>query len=291
MTSSLLRELREEDAEQVAALFVAAFGGARKLDAHEVASWLRDPDLSHENLRVVEEDGRIVGYGDVAPRGDILFADLAAPGRWDQLIDWAEGQVAALGLKTASLYAPHEHELAHIAEARGYEKRRESLTMEIGFDALPPPGDFGGLELRTYRDDDHDAVIAALNDAFSEDPFSQEVTDARFRERFLGRHDFDPTLWFLAWDGNDLAGFALDYPQLGTEAGLGHVNWLGVRKPWRRRGLAEALLRQSFRELYARGQRRTALGVDAENVTGALRVYERVGMHATHRFGTWQKDL
>jgi len=291
MTSSLLRDLREEDAEQVAALFVAAYGGARKLDAHEVASWLRDPDLSHENLRVLEEDGRIVGYGDVATRGDILYADLAAPGRWEQLIDWAEGQVAALGLKTASLYAPHEHELAHIAEARGYEKRRESLTMEIAFDELPPAGDFGGLELRTYRDDDHDAVIAALNDAFSEDPFSQEVTAARFRERFLGRHDFDPTLWFLAWDGDDLAGFALDYPQLGTDVGLGHVNWLGVRKPWRRRGLAEALLRQSFRELYARGKHRTALGVDAQNVTGALRLYERVGMHAIHRFGTWQKDL
>jgi mycothiol synthase len=291
MTSSLLRELRQEDAESVAALFAEAFGGARKLDAREVASWLRDPDLSSENLRVVEEDGRVVGYGDVAPRGDILFIDLAAPGRWGELIDWAEGQVTALGLKTASLYAPHEHELARIAEARGYEKRRESLTMEIGFDALPAAGDFGELELRTYRDHDHDAVIAALNDAFSEDPFFQEVTAARFRERFLGRDDFDPTLWLLAWDGDDLAGFALDYLQLGTEADLGHVNWLGVRKPWRRRGLAEALLRQSFRELYARGRHRTALGVDVQNVTGALRVYERVGMHATHRFGTWQKDL
>ena len=44
------------------------------------------------------------------------------------------------------------------------------MTMEIGFDELPSAGDFGGLELRTYRDDDHDAVIEALNDAFSEDP-------------------------------------------------------------------------------------------------------------------------
>ena len=291
MTSSLLRELREEDAEQVAALFVAAFGGARKLDGREVASWLRDPDLEHENLRVLVEDGRIVGYGDVARRGDALFIDLAAPGRWDELIDWAEGKVTAFGLKTASLYAPHEHELADIAQARGYEKRRESLTMEIGFDALPPDGNFGELELRTYRDEDHDAVMAALNEAFSDDPFFRTVTAEAFEERFLGRHDFDPTLWFLAWDRDELAGFALDYPQLGTDSGLGHVNWLGVRKPWRRRGLAEALLRHSFRELYARGKPRTALGVDAQNVTGALRVYERVGMHVTHRFGTWQKEL
>lgn len=291
MTSSLLRALREEDAEQVAALFAEAFGGARKLDAREVASWLRDPALDPENLRVLEENGRIVGYGDVARRGDVLFADIAAPGRWAELVDWVESQALALGVKSASLYAPHEHELAHLAAARGYEKHRESLTMEIEFDELPPGGDFGGLELRTYRDEDHDAVIAALNEAFTEDPFFQEITTARFDDRFIERQDFDPTLWFLAWDGDELAGFALDYPQLGADPGLGHVNWLGVRKPWRRRGLAEALLRQSFRELYARGKHRTALGVDAQNVTGALRVYERVGMHVTHRFGTWQRDV
>lgn len=291
MTSSLLRGLRVEDAEQVAALFVEAFGGARMLDAREVASWLRDPALKQEHLRVLEEDGRIVGYGDVAARGDALFIDLAAPGRWNELLDWAESQVAELGLKTASLFAPHEHELEHLAATRGYEKTRESLTMEIGFDDLPPDGDFGELEVRTYRAEDRGAVIAALNDAFSEDPFFQEATVERFDAMFVGRDDFDPTLWFLAWDDAELAGFALGYPQLGTDPDLGHVNWLGVRKQWRRRGLAEALLRHSFRELYARGKHRTALGVDAQNVTGALRVYERVGMHVTRRFGTWQKEL
>lgn len=291
MPSSLNRELREEDAQQVAALFVDVFGGARRLDEHEVASWLRDPDLHHEHLRVLEEDGRIVGYCDIAPRGDVLFVDLAAPDRWSDLLDWAEGQANELGLKTVSLFVPHGHELEDVVGARGYEVRRESLNMEIAFDALPDDGDFGELEVRTYGDDDRDALIAALNESFSDDPFWQEVTPARFAERFVGRHDFDPTLWFLVWDGEELAGFALDYPTFGSHLELGHVNWLGVRKPWRRRGLAEALLRRSFRELYARGKTQTGLGVDAQNITGALRVYERVGMHATTRFGTWQRDL
>jgi ribosomal protein S18 acetylase RimI-like enzyme len=291
MISSRLRQLREEDAEQVAALFAHAFGGARKLDAHEVESWLRDPDLRREYLCVLEEEGAIVGYCDIAPRGDALFIDLAAPGRWAEVLDWAEAHVTELGLKTASLFVPHEHELEHVVQARGYELRRVSLTMEIEFDEPPADGAFGGFELRTYRDGDRDALIAALNESFADDAFWQEVTPARFTERFLGRHDFDPTLWFLAWDGDELAGFALDYPQFGSEADLGHVGWLGVRATWRRRGLAEALLRHSFCELYARGKRRTALGVDAQNVTGALRVYERVGMHSTQRFGTWQKDL
>jgi mycothiol synthase len=291
MTSSLLRELREDDAEQVAALFVAAFGEARMLDAREVLSWLRDPGLRAEDLRILEEDGRVVGYCDVAVRRDALFVDLAAPGRWLDMLGWAESQVTDRGLRTASLFVPHGHELADIVAARGYDKRRESLTMEIAFDEPPPDGDFGSLELRTYRDADHDAVIAALNDAFSEDPVFDEVTPERFDARFTGRHDFDPTLWFLAWDGDELAGFALDYPELEADTELGHVNWLGVRKPWRRRGLAEALLRRSFAELHARGKPRVGLGVDAQNVTGALRVYERVGMQATRRYGIWQKDL
>jgi ribosomal protein S18 acetylase RimI-like enzyme len=291
MTSSRLRELREDDAEQVAALFAETFGEARKLDAREVASWLRDPDLRPEDLRVLEEDGRAVGYCDVAVRKDALFVDLVAPGHWLELLDWAEREAARRGLRITSLFVPHEHELAGVAAARGYEKRRESLTMEIAFDEEPQDGDFGDLEVRTYREDDHDVLIAALNDAFSEDPSFQDVTAPRFDERFLSRHDFDPTLWFLVWDGDELAGFALDYPEFGTDAGLGLVQWLGVRKPWRRRGLAEALLRRSFKELYVRGKHRTALGVDAQNITGALRVYERVGMHMSRRYGIWQRDV
>jgi len=291
MTSSRLRELREEDADQVAALFGATFGDARKLDAREVASWLRDPDLRGEDLRVLEKDGRAVGYCDVAVRKDALFVDLAAPGHWGELLDWAEGEAAARDVRITSLFVPHAHELADVARGRGYVKRRESLTMEIAFEEPPRDGAFGDLELRTYRDDDRDALIAALNDAFAEDPFWQEVTTPRFNERFLGRHDFDPTLWFLAWDDGELAGFALDYPEFGTDVEMGLVQWLGVRKPWRRRGLAEALLRHSFAELYARGKRRTGLGVDALNVTGALRVYERVGMHMTRRFGIWQREV
>jgi ribosomal protein S18 acetylase RimI-like enzyme len=291
MTSSLLRELREEDAGQVAALFGDAFGDARKLDAREVVSWLHDPSLRAEDFRVLEENGRVVGYCDVAARKDALFVDLAAPGRWLELLQWAEGQVTERSLRTSSLFVPHGHEFADIVAARGYEKRRESLTMEIEFDEPPQDGDFGSLELRTYREPDRDAVIAALNDAFSEDPVFDEVTPERFDARFTGRHDFDPTLWFLAWDGDELAGFALDFPDLGADTELGHINWLGVRKPWRRRGLAEALLRRSFAELHTRGKSRVGLGVDARNVTGALRVYERVGMHATRRYGVWQKEL
>jgi mycothiol synthase len=53
---------------------------------------------------------------------------------------------------------------------------------------------------------------------------------------------------------------------------------LGTRRPWRRRGLAKALLYASFNEIRARGKPRAVLGVDAENPTGATRLYEGAGM-------------
>ena len=75
------------------------------------------------------------------------------------------------------------------------------------------------------------------------------------------------------------------------EPGLGWVGILGVRSPWRRRGLGDALLRASFAALYERGLRRVGLGVDTENVTGALRLYERAGMRAVRRTDSWVLEL
>jgi ribosomal protein S18 acetylase RimI-like enzyme len=69
------------------------------------------------------------------------------------------------------------------------------------------------------------------------------------------------------------------------------VNVLGVRRPWRRRGLALALLLHSFHELEARGMDRVALGVDAESLTGAVRLYEKAGMRVVRQSDTWEKPL
>ena len=71
---------------------------------------------------------------------------------------------------------------------------------------------------------------------------------------------------------------------------LGWIGTLGVRPAWRRRGLGEALLRAAFAELFARGRRRVGLGVDTENVTGALRLYERVGMRPIRQNDNWSLE-
>jgi ribosomal protein S18 acetylase RimI-like enzyme len=72
---------------------------------------------------------------------------------------------------------------------------------------------------------------------------------------------------------------------------LGYVNTLGVVRPWRRRGVALALLHHSFRELAERGKRRVALGVDGSSLTGAVRLYEKAGMHIARERVMFEKEL
>jgi ribosomal protein S18 acetylase RimI-like enzyme len=71
----------------------------------------------------------------------------------------------------------------------------------------------------------------------------------------------------------------------------GWINVLGVRAPWRRRGIAIALLARTFADFEARGATRVGLGVDAENPTGAVGLYERAGMSVSQRNDTYERLL
>jgi len=102
---------------------------------------------------------------------------------------------------------------------------------------------------------------------------------------------FDPTLWFLAMDGDEIAGISLCRPYAYDDPDMGFVNVLAVRRPWRKRGLGLALLRHSFNEFYHRGKRKVGLGVDAQNLTGALHLYEKAGMHVHRQFDSYEKEL
>jgi hypothetical protein len=103
MSSSALRQLREDDAEAVASLFVECFGDARLVDPEEICSWLRNAELEPDWLRVLDEGGHVAGYGDIWPQGGELTLDAAAPGRWDVFFDWAEEEA---GRRCIPLFAP-----------------------------------------------------------------------------------------------------------------------------------------------------------------------------------------
>jgi mycothiol synthase len=290
MSLSPLRELREADAEAVARLFREAYGVARPIDAGEVRQWLSSGLLEDDQARVLEVDGRVVGYADVSV-AEYAELDFAAPGHWDVFLEWAEARTRDSGRRMLRVGFPAGHELEHVLAARGYRYWRSSLHMFIELDDRPEAAIPDGFEVRTYTDADHDALIAAVNDAFSGAPAFRKLTPPFFRSAYLQFRGFDPRLWFLAWDGENLAGLVLAAPEYEGDHELGWIRLLAVREPWRGRGLGGGLLRLGFAALHDRGLRRIGLGVDAENVTGAVRLYERAGMQAAERNDSWVKDV
>jgi mycothiol synthase len=178
----------------------------------------------------------------------------------------------------------------------GYDLVRHSYRMRIDLTEAPPvPAWPEGITLRAFDPDrDLEAVAWADREAFrdhwgfTERPFEQDVQMFR---HWLGAPRFDAALWFVAVHGAEVAGISLCDLQSEDDAALGWVGSLGVLRPYRRQGLGLALLRHSFGELYRRGQRAVGLGVDASNLTGALRLYEKAGMRVQRQNNAYEKEL
>lgn len=186
-----------------------------------------------------------------------------------------------------------------VYERAGFKHIRSSLRMVIDLDGPPtPPAWPDGIELRPFvpgRDDEE--TIRAVRDSFSDHwgyvsyPFESELE--HFRWRIKNTPYFDPSLFLLAWDGDQIAGISLCYSYFDEDPKMGWVQTLGVRRPWRKRGLGMALLKQSYVELYRCGKQRVGLGVDAESLTGATRLYQKAGMRSDPRseFKLYEKEL
>lgn len=190
----------------------------------------------------------------------------------------------------ASAY--HESaETRRFLERAGYGEVRHFWRMQIDMDREPPvPTWPEGITVRIFeRGRDELAVYDAEEAAFSDHWGHVRHTYEEWERWSLKREDFDPSLWFLAMDGDQIAGIALDW--LDQEPARGWVGTLGVLRPYRRRGLGEALLAESFGTFWRRGVRRVVLGVDSESLTGATRLYTRVGMRAVRQWDSFQKEL
>ena len=179
-------------------------------------------------------------------------------------------------------------DLARVLEEEGFKRIRAHWMMEIEFDKRPAEPEWPeNIMMRTFQPGQEHAVFEAFDEAF-QDHWGHVPEDFEaWKHWTLERADFDPTLWFIAFEGDEIAGISLCEYSLG-------VPWVGdlaVRRPWRRKGLGMALLRQSFGEFYRRGSRKARLGVDSQNLSGATRLYERAGMHKAHESYNYEKEL
>jgi mycothiol synthase len=200
---------------------------------------------------------------------------------------------------TTWLQTRDEAAKALLAE-RGCALVRHNVRMQIAFgeEAPPAPQPPDGITLRTFVPGQDDvatyyAIRESFRDAWDyvEAPFEEGL--ARWRHHSQNSPDFDPSLRFLAVDGDEVIGTAFGRMQLPEDPELGWISTVGVRREWRRRGIAQALLQACFAALHARGRRKVALGVDADSPTGATRVYQRVGMRRVpeQTYEVWEKEV
>ncbi|MDY7041217.1 MAG: GNAT family N-acetyltransferase [Chloroflexota bacterium] len=169
------------------------------------------------------------------------------------------------------------------------------MTYEPLDDRIPSPQPPSGIVLRSYAPDkDGRAVWAAVNEAFRDHWGHVEMTLEEWTF-WMKSPFFRPELHVLAVDGREIAGVSLivinEEENNRTGRWEGWIDTLCVRRPYRRRGVGKALLLAGVRQLREAGMEMAALGADTENLTGAVRLYERAGFHETRRWVNYRTLL
>jgi mycothiol synthase len=291
-----VRRPTHDDAEAVAAL-INAYDEAHGVDAGESAEDVRDYwrrlDLERDAW-LFEVDGRLAGAASAASRGGDLVQgdgyvhpDLRGRGVGSAILRLTEERAREHGaarIHNGTLHADTAGRA--LLEASGYAHVRSFLRMEISLaDEPPAPQLPEGLRLVAMTEADDEQVYEATEEAFADHWEHHARPFDEWRSRRAGH---DRSLWLGVRDGDELAAVSLNVEE---RFGAGWIDVVATRRAWRGRGLAQALLLASFAELRRRGQTRAQLGVDATNPTGAVRVYERVGMHVAWRADVYEKHL
>ncbi|HEY8029121.1 MAG TPA: GNAT family N-acetyltransferase [Gaiellaceae bacterium] len=273
-----VRAYTPNDADAVAALARADeelyYGHRSHVQAEDVTEWL---SRSNESW-LFEDDGKLVaaGWSGVWGETGLVVGVVADKGKGigSEILTRAEAFLADQEIaKTHAIAQEPDEEARALFEARGYAEVRRFYDMAIALDGEPPaPVVPDGLLLDDFHLEEARAFQATLNEAFQD---HWDWHGLPYDEWWELRKNDDHSLWFVVRDGDEIAAAVRNE---ANRHGGGYVAIIGVRRAWRGRGLAKALLHRSFGEFWRRGIARVTLGVDAESPTGATHLYEGVGM-------------
>jgi mycothiol synthase len=249
---------------------------------------IRDGEDSYAVDPEVHPDHRDAGIGPaLLPRLEAVAREMAAERTADgaangspSLISWCVDSA----VQTATLFLDHGY-----APVRYFFEMVRSPLDDIP--EAPLPAD---LEIRPVRPEDHRRIFDAEDEAFRDHWGAHPWTEADFESMF-GAPELDTSLWRVAWAGDEVAGVCANwiYEHENERLGLrrGWLEQVSVRRPWRRRGVARALIAESLRAFRDLGLNEGALGVDAENPNGALGLYEGLGFRVAARATAYRKPL
>jgi mycothiol synthase len=248
-------------------------------------------------IQMLEDSGRRVyfhhTYLDPANR---------LPGVLPTMMDYLEARAGWLGGKRPTeqdailrtMASEGEHEYLVEIKRRGYQPERYFYEMtRPTLQDIPQPPRPTGIELRPVREDHMRAIWEAKDEAFQDHWGHRQATEEDY-QGFLEDPVQDPSCWVVAWDGDQIAGMVLNFID-GDENRQwdrlrGYTEDISVRRPWRRRGLATYMIAESLRRLRDLGMEEAALGVDADNPSGALTLYERLGYQVDRRSTSYARS-
>ena len=252
-------------------------------------------------MLVAEHDGELYGYGDRwrQKERDRAWLDVevipgetaSAEALLRELEAGARDDVDPGAL--AMTYVPSvDQTVKEVVESAGYEVARHSFRMTISLESEPDEPEWPeGIRVATYEEAWESAVHSAHQEAFADHWEHVAEPLEEWRKWLIDNPGFDPSFWFVAWDADQVAALSLCRVHASGNAEHGFVSVLATRRPWRRRGLGTALLQHSFLDMKRRGMKKASLGVDAENTTGAVGLYERAGMRVDRRYDMYGKEL
>jgi len=307
-----VREARVEDAPAIAELMnlvPLAEVGVPWTNVEEVRDELTSPGRApgFADVMLTAADGALAGYLSLdVTEGPVQVHALAfvRPSLWGRglsayLLRLAEARCRA---ETSARREPVMLRVSRFTgnaaagrlfAALGYGRVRTFWMMRIELREAPPVRVPEGITIRTFRPGTDDAAThATLAEGFVDHWGAFPAFEEWRHHEIEGEGSlFDPSLWFLALDGDEVVGAACCRPSSPRVEDTAQVSELAVRRPWRRRGVALALLQTAFAELHRRGIPAAELAVDAQNPTGATRLYERAGMKEVLSWDVWEKRL
>ncbi len=305
--------------------FVAIHTAANEADGVEerttleaLANWAGHPsphfDATHDVV-VATVDGQPVGYG-WADWRDNTDGTRSYGTRGHVHPDWRRRGIGTAILRhneerLRSLAAGHAYEGTAWLEAFSPERRPGAVAMleRAGYtpvrwffdmvrptldDIVEPPLP-EGIEIRPVSGRQQlRQLFDADAEAFLDHWGGMDTSDASF-EQWLADPEYDPALFVVAWEGDEIAGSVVNVINEPENVALnrrrGLLDSVFVRRPWRGRGLAASLVGRSLALLRDQGMTSAWLGVDADNPTGALRLYEKSGFVVDNRGAAVRKPL
>jgi len=288
------------------------------LSEQDVRDVLEDAslDLGRDTLAAVAPDGEVVALARVHGPGEVGDVDRVtvdgavvpaarAGGLGRRLLEWGEGRAAELHRERHPDARGQVCVLVHdgnpgkeaLVRAAGYEPGRWEHTMTRTLEGVLPevPHTPPGLTVAPYQAERDEDVRQAHREAFAEHAGANPPDERTWAQWYVGMRAFRPEVSWLGLDGDDVAGYLLSYFWEADAAASGvreaFIGQIGVRPPWRRRGLGGLLLATALRSYRDAGYERSALGVDTADARDALRLYERAGYAVSDTWVTWMKAL